>query len=133
MHALDQIPLRTKGGYNPIIETPRGSTVKFAYDRQTGMFVAKKKLPIRLSFPFAAKLPHKIEVEAVLERSKNSASLRAGVSKQDRCRQMLGIRVDREPEEDELQQRDAKHHPEGHSIAPHLRELLHDDPHQTRE
>jgi inorganic pyrophosphatase len=53
MHALDQIPLRAKGGYNAIIETPRGSTVKFAYDRQTGMFVAKKKLPIGLSFPFA--------------------------------------------------------------------------------
>lgn len=38
---------------NVIVETPRHSRIKFAYDPDLGVFRAKKLLAIGLSFPFA--------------------------------------------------------------------------------
>lgn len=50
---LDQLPLRVPGGYNIVVETPRSSRVKFAYDPHMEFFRAKKLLAMGLSFPFA--------------------------------------------------------------------------------
>jgi inorganic pyrophosphatase len=49
---LDKLPLRAAGGYNVIVETPRRSRIKLAYDTDTGAFRAKKLLAMGLSFPF---------------------------------------------------------------------------------
>jgi inorganic pyrophosphatase len=51
--SLDNIPLRAPDGYNVVVETPRGSRTKFAYDPQTGLFRAKKLLAMGFAFPFA--------------------------------------------------------------------------------
>jgi inorganic pyrophosphatase len=53
MDNLEHIPLRVRGGYNTIIETPRASRTKFAYDKDTKLFLAKKLLPLGFAFPFA--------------------------------------------------------------------------------
>src|SRR4051794_8752206 len=37
---------------NVIIETPRGSSYKYAYDEETGVFELKKTLPLGSTFPF---------------------------------------------------------------------------------
>jgi inorganic pyrophosphatase len=50
--SIDQIPLHAPGGYNVVVETPRGSRTKFAYDRELGLFRAKKLLAMGLAFPF---------------------------------------------------------------------------------
>ena len=50
---LDKIPLRAPDGYNVVVETPRGSRTKFAYDPETGLFRAKKLLAMGFAFPFA--------------------------------------------------------------------------------
>jgi len=51
--ALDMLPLRSSSGdLNAIVETPRGSRVKFSYDKQTGRFWAKKLLAPGYAFPF---------------------------------------------------------------------------------
>lgn len=53
MIALDMLPLRAEGGdVQAVIETPRGSRVKFSYDTETGLFVAKKLLALGYGFPF---------------------------------------------------------------------------------
>ena len=53
MHApIDKISLVVKGGYNVVVETPRGSRTKFAYDSETGLFRAKKLLAMGFAFPF---------------------------------------------------------------------------------
>lgn len=53
MHKLDTLPLRTSdGALNAIVETPRGDRTKFSYDRQTGLFLAKKLMPLGFAFPF---------------------------------------------------------------------------------
>jgi inorganic pyrophosphatase len=49
---IDQIPLEAEGGYNVVVETPRGSRTKFSYDPSTGMFLAKKLLAMGFAFPF---------------------------------------------------------------------------------
>jgi inorganic pyrophosphatase len=54
MHApIDKISLTVNGGYNVVVETPRGSRTKFAYDSETGLFRAKKLLAMGFAFPFA--------------------------------------------------------------------------------
>lgn len=54
MHApIDRISLHVDGGYNVVVETPRGSRTKFAYDSETGLFRAKKLLAMGFAFPFA--------------------------------------------------------------------------------
>jgi inorganic pyrophosphatase len=53
MPAADEIPLRTAdGSFQAIVETPRGSRVKYAYDKGTGLFLAKKLLALGFCFPF---------------------------------------------------------------------------------
>jgi inorganic pyrophosphatase len=37
---------------NVVIETPKGSRVKYAYDRESGFFVLKRALPEGMVFPF---------------------------------------------------------------------------------
>jgi len=49
---IDNIPLYVPGGYNVVVETPRGSRTKFAYDAEIGMFRAKKLLAMGFAFPF---------------------------------------------------------------------------------
>ena len=43
---------RQNGSVNVVIETPRGSRTKLAYDKGHGTFVVKKMLPQGMSFPF---------------------------------------------------------------------------------
>lgn len=50
--AIDKIPLHAPDGYNVVVETPRGSRTKFAYDPEIGMFRAKKLLAMGFAFPF---------------------------------------------------------------------------------
>ncbi|TRC98377.1 hypothetical protein FJV76_13865 [Mesorhizobium sp. WSM4303] len=53
MHApIDKIALDVEGGYNVVVETPRGSRVKFAYDSEAGLLRAKKLLVTGFAFPF---------------------------------------------------------------------------------
>jgi inorganic pyrophosphatase len=40
------------GDLNVIIETPKGSHIKFSYDEQTGLFTLSKLLPAGMVFPF---------------------------------------------------------------------------------
>lgn len=49
---IDKISLYVTGGYNVVVETPRGSRTKFAYDTETGLFRAKKLLAMGFAFPF---------------------------------------------------------------------------------
>lgn len=50
---LARLPLRTAGGaMQAVVETPRGSRVKFAYDGQSGLFLAKKLLALGQVFPY---------------------------------------------------------------------------------
>jgi inorganic pyrophosphatase len=51
--AADDIPLHAQDGYNVVVETPRGSRTKFAYDNETGLFHVRKLLEPELAFPFA--------------------------------------------------------------------------------
>jgi len=41
------------GGFNVIIETPKGSRNKFAYDEKSGLFSLSKRLPAGMAFPFS--------------------------------------------------------------------------------
>jgi len=50
--AIDKIPLHAPDGYNVVVETPKGSRTKFAYDPEIGMFRAKKLLAMGFAFPF---------------------------------------------------------------------------------
>lgn len=50
--AINKIPLNVPDGYNVVVETPKGSRTKFAYDPETGLFLAKKLLAIGFAFPF---------------------------------------------------------------------------------
>lgn len=43
---------REKDCINVIIETPKGSRVKYVYDEETGLFQVKKALPEGMTFPF---------------------------------------------------------------------------------
>jgi inorganic pyrophosphatase len=52
MRPIDKISLMVPGGYNVVVETPRGSRTKFAYDPETGLFRAKKLLAMGFAFPF---------------------------------------------------------------------------------
>lgn len=53
MTSIDKIPLHAPDGYNVVVETPRGSRIKFAYDPETGLFRAKKLLAMGFAFPFS--------------------------------------------------------------------------------
>jgi inorganic pyrophosphatase len=37
---------------NAIVETPRGSAVKYDYDKKSGLFKLKKELPAGMTFPY---------------------------------------------------------------------------------
>src|SRR4051812_19638569 len=50
--SIDKISLCVSGAYNVVVETPRGSRTKFAYDAETGLFQAKKLLAMGFAFPF---------------------------------------------------------------------------------
>ncbi len=78
-------------------------------------------------------LLHEIEVSAVLHRVEQRSPVRAAIGEDHGGRQMPRVGVDGETEKHELDQRDAEHHREGQPVAPHLGELLHDDPAQASE
>jgi inorganic pyrophosphatase len=51
--SIDQVPVRApEGGYNVVVETPRGSRVKFAYEPAAGLFRARKLLALGFAFPW---------------------------------------------------------------------------------
>ena len=52
MSGLEKLPLREKGCFNSIVETPRHSSVKFSYENASHRFFAKKRLAVGYSFPF---------------------------------------------------------------------------------
>lgn len=52
MRSLDQLPAYNGHDLNVIIETPKGSQNKFAYEPDLGMFVLKGVLPAGAVFPF---------------------------------------------------------------------------------
>jgi inorganic pyrophosphatase len=46
-------PVARKGaGFNAIVETPKGSQVKYAYDKETGLMRLSKILPAGMVFPY---------------------------------------------------------------------------------
>jgi inorganic pyrophosphatase len=50
---LTQIdPRDDEGNVNVVVETPRGSVHKLAFDDERGVFVLKKALPVGMTFPF---------------------------------------------------------------------------------
>ncbi|MBZ9870272.1 inorganic diphosphatase [Mesorhizobium sp. BR1-1-9] len=49
---IDKISLHAPDGYNVVVETPKGSRSKFAFDPETGLFRAKKLLAMGFAFPF---------------------------------------------------------------------------------
>ena len=59
--------------------------------------------------------------------------MRAAIGEDHGGRKMARVGVDRVAEKRELNQRNAEHHGEGQPVAPHLGELLHDDPAQASE
>jgi inorganic pyrophosphatase len=53
-HPINSIKPFVKGNkcWNVIIETPKGSNVKYALDEKTGLLILKKALPEGMMFPF---------------------------------------------------------------------------------
>src|SRR5436190_4379283 len=52
-NAITKVPLMAdKISYHVVIETPRGSTSKFAFDDENGLFKLKHALPQGMVFPF---------------------------------------------------------------------------------
>ena len=49
---LDHLATYHNRELNVVVETPRGSRAKYAYDPETGLFVVGKLLPLGLAFPF---------------------------------------------------------------------------------
>ena len=85
-------------------------------------FAARQRV-VRLGL--ARGLAHEVEVAAVANGVQQRASLRPVVGQQDGGGQVLGIGIDGESEQHELDQRNADHHPERDAVAPHLDEFLH--------
>lgn len=52
MNAEKLSPFAEDGTLNVVIETPRHSRNKYAYDPASGLFALRKVLPIGMSFPF---------------------------------------------------------------------------------
>jgi inorganic pyrophosphatase len=53
MTRLDRVPLHdAKGAVRAVIETPRGSTVKLAYDPKLSVFTLSRALVLGVSFPY---------------------------------------------------------------------------------
>jgi inorganic pyrophosphatase len=55
MHAappIDRLPAYREDDLNVVIETPKGSHHKYAYDPEYGLFVLKGTMPAGASFPF---------------------------------------------------------------------------------
>ena len=52
--AIEALPAfnENDGSVNTIIETPKGSAIKYAYSHQSGLFRAKRTLPRGMAFPF---------------------------------------------------------------------------------
>src|SRR4051812_18667631 len=50
---IRKVPLDAgKSGFHVVIETPKGSASKFAFDEDTGLFKLKRALPQGMVFPF---------------------------------------------------------------------------------
>jgi len=45
-------PFRDDGSVNIIVESPRGSTVKFKYDTETGAMMLSRQLPLGVVYPY---------------------------------------------------------------------------------
>jgi inorganic pyrophosphatase len=51
--SLDRLPTRAEGGcVNVIVESPRGSRLKFEFDPKAGTFTVGRPLPLGMSYPF---------------------------------------------------------------------------------
>jgi hypothetical protein len=80
-----------------------------------------------LGLGFGGGFADDLEVVGVPERPDEGAGERALVGGAQGGRQVPGVGIDGETEEDELEQRNADHHQEGHAVALHLDEFLEDD------
>ena len=72
----------------------------------------------------AGNLAAEVEIVGLLHAGDHGPGERAVVAELDERRQVVRIGIDREAEEEELDQRQADHHAEGDAVAPHLDELL---------
>jgi hypothetical protein len=72
-------------------------------------------------------LLYEVEEGTILQRIEEGAPLRAVIGEENCRGQMTWVGIDRESEEEKLEQGNAEHHREGESIAPHLGKLLHDN------
>src|SRR5207237_1798390 len=86
-----------------------------------------------VSFTLGLHLPDEVEVCAVLHRVKEGSSLRALVGQKHGGGQMSRVGINREAEQGQLNQWNAKHHGEGETVAPHLREFFRNDAAQALE
>ena len=50
--ALSEIPARTEGGFHVVVESPRGSTVKWKYEPKWNAFTLSRPLALGLAYPF---------------------------------------------------------------------------------
>ena len=75
-------------------------------------------------FGLALYFADKIEVTAVFDGFQESPGLGSVIGHQDGSGQMLGVRVDGEAEENELEEGDADHHREREPVTAHLDGLL---------
>ncbi len=51
--SLDRLPTRAEDGcLNVIVESPRGSSLKFDFDPKSGTFEVARPLPLGMSYPF---------------------------------------------------------------------------------
>jgi inorganic pyrophosphatase len=49
---LAQIPPRTEGGFHVVVESPRGSSVKWKYEPAFDAFSVSRPLPLGITYPF---------------------------------------------------------------------------------
>jgi inorganic pyrophosphatase len=50
---LDRLPTRSRTGcINVVVESPRGSRLKFEFDKKMGAFTVSRPLPLGMSYPF---------------------------------------------------------------------------------
>ena len=52
VRALAEIPARVEGGFHVVVESPRGSSVKWKYEREWNAFTVSRPLPLGLTYPY---------------------------------------------------------------------------------
>src|SRR5207244_4107194 len=86
-----------------------------------------------IRFRFRLQLPGKLEVGAVADRMQQGAALGTMIGQKHAGGQVFRIRIDGVTKQNQLQERDADHHPERQAVPPHLDEFLDDDGPKPRQ